>query len=104
MIHSRTSFFTPETLEQEFVRQPGYDALGLVLVKDARVADLAITIDRPLFTYTFTYAITDSRTSVVLDTGKVTAIDGNSAAGKIAKEMVVRLTVLRLSEGRKKAN
>jgi hypothetical protein len=104
VIHSRTSFFTPETLEREFIQQSGYTSLGLVLVKDSRVADLAITVDRPLFTYTFTYTITDSRTSVVLETGKVTAIDGNSAAGKIAKEMVARLTALRGGESTKKPN
>jgi len=95
IIHSRTSFFTPEALEREFVKQAGYNALGLILVKDARVADLAITIDRPLFTYTFTYAVTDAKTSVVLDAGKVTAIDGNTAAGKIAKELMTRLTAMR---------
>jgi hypothetical protein len=104
VIRSRTSFFTPETLEREFVRQSGYATLGLALVKDVRVADLTITVDRPLFTYTFTYAITDSRTSVVLDTGKVTAIDGNSAAGKMAKEMVRRLITLRQAEPSKKVN
>jgi len=104
IIHTRTAFFTPETLEREFLKQDGNKGLGLVLVNDPRVADLAITIDRPLFTYTFTYAITDARTSVVLDTGKVTAIDGNSAAGKIAKELIVRLTALRQGETTKKPN
>jgi len=104
IIHTRTAFFTPETLEREFLKQDGNKGLGLVLVNDPRVADLAITIDRPLFTYTFTYAITDARTSVVLDTGKVTAIDGNSAAGKIAKELIVRLTALRQGETTKQPN
>jgi hypothetical protein len=95
IVRSRTSFFTPETLEREFVAQAGYSALALMLVKDARVADLAITIDRPLFTYTFTYAVTDAKTSMLLDAGKVTAIDGNAAAGKIAKELMTRLTAMR---------
>ena len=104
VIQTRTAFFTPETLEREFVKQPGYGALGLVLVKDSRVADLKITIDRPLFTYTFTYAVTDARTSIVLDSGKVTAIDGNSAAGKITKELMSRLTALRQGTGAKKPN
>jgi hypothetical protein len=102
VIHSRTSFFTPETLERELVTQAGYSALGLILVKDARVADLAITIDRPLFTYTFTYAVTDAKTSVVLDAGKVTAIDGNTAAGKIAKELMTRLTSMRRGDNPEK--
>jgi hypothetical protein len=102
VIHTRTMFFTPETLEREFVKQDGYAALGLVLVKDARVADLAITVDRPLFTYTFTYAVTDAKTSIVLDSGKVTAADGNSAAGKITKELISRLLVLRQPDSAKK--
>jgi len=95
VIHTRTMFFTPEVLEREFVKQPGFNALGLVLVKDARVADLVITVDRPLFTYTFTYAVTDASTSIVLDSGKVTAVDGNAAAGKIMHELLTRLRKLR---------
>jgi len=94
-ISTRTMYFTPETLERELVRQREYEALGLLLVKDKRVADLLITVDRPLFTYTFTYAVTDAKTSVVVATGKVTAIDGNTAAGKIAKELVARWAALR---------
>jgi len=96
--------FSDGLLEREFVKQADYRTLGLALVKDPRVADLVITIDRPLFTYTFTYGITDSKTSVVLDTGKVTAIDGNSAAGKIAKQMIARLKALRQREDTKKPN
>lgn len=103
-VQTRTSFFTPETLEREFLKQAGYKDLGLVLVQDPRLADLTITIDRPLFTYTFTYSVTDARTSVLLDTGKVTAIDGNSAAGKIAKELIARLTTLRQGANPNKPN
>ena len=56
---------------------------------------MEITVDRPLCTYTFTYTLTDARTSIVLDAGKVTAIDGNIAAGKIAKDLAAHLTKLR---------
>jgi len=94
-VSSSTMYFTPETLERELAKQGGYEALSPLPVKDRRVADLLIAVDRPLFTYTFTYAVTDARTSVVADTGKVTAIDGNSAAGKIAKELVARWAKLR---------
>ena len=101
-ISTRTQYFTPETLERELVKQNGYDALGLLLVKDRRVADILITVDRPLFTYTFTYAVTDAKTSVVIDTGKITAVDGNSAAPKIAKDLVSRWVKLRQPTGEKK--
>ena len=89
-IATRSMYFTPEALEKALVGQKGFDGLGLAIVKDMRVADLLITIDRPLFTYTFTYSVTDSKTSRVLESGKVTAIDGNAAAGRIAKQLVTR--------------
>lgn len=52
------------------------------------VADVNIDIDRPLFTYTFTYKITDRATGIVLATGKVTAFDGNEAAPKLAEKII----------------
>ena len=94
-VSSRSMYFTPETLERELVKEKGYDGLGLLIVKDRRVADLLIVVDRPLFTYTFTYAVTDTKTSVVVDNGKVTAIDGNAAAAKIAKQLVARWAKVR---------
>jgi hypothetical protein len=97
-IATRSMYFTPETLEKELAKQKDFDGLRLMLVKDARVADLLISIDRPLFTYTFTYSVTDSKTSIVLDSGKVTAIDGGAAAGKIAKQLVEKWTKVRRVE------
>jgi hypothetical protein len=81
-------YFTPVSLEQELAKQKDFGNLGLVLVEEPRVADLLITIDRPLFTYDFTYSVVDRKTSIVLDAGKVTAISGSVAAGPIAKELV----------------
>jgi hypothetical protein len=52
------------------------------------VADIMVFIDRPLFTYTFTYRITDQRTGIILATGKVTAFDGNAAAPKLADRII----------------
>ena len=103
-ISTRTMYFTPARLESEFVQQKDFENLGLMLVKDPRVADLLITIDRPSFTYTFTYSVADSRTSLVLDSGKVTAIDGNSAAGKIAKQLVSNWAKIRRVAPASKAN
>ncbi len=65
--------------------------MELMIVKDARVADLRIDLDRPLFTYTFTFSVSNPETSLVLKNGKVTAFDGNFAAPKIAKEILKRL-------------
>jgi hypothetical protein len=45
-------------------------------------------VDRPLFTYDFTYSVSDSHTGIVVATGKVTAIDGPHAAQGIAEKLV----------------
>ncbi|MCA2963836.1 MAG: hypothetical protein INH40_07990 [Acidobacteriaceae bacterium] len=101
LIYSRTNFFTPDALAREWIKDSGFQSLGLALVKDERLADLEIKIDRPLFTYTFTYSITDKRTSRLLDSGKVTAIDGNAAAGKLAKAILKRLQDARAEPSKK---
>jgi hypothetical protein len=89
-ISSRSVYFTPESLENALASQNGFDSLGLSLVEDPGAADLLLSVDRPLFTYTFAFSVTDSRTSRVVDAGKVTAIDGGAAAAKIAKLLVER--------------
>jgi len=97
-VATRSMYFTPETLEKELVKQKGFENLGLMVVTDKRVADLLILVDRPLFTYTFTYSVTDSKTSILLDSGKVTAIDGGAAAGRIAKQLVTKWVQARKPE------
>jgi hypothetical protein len=103
-VATRTTYFTPETLERDLAKQKDFFSLGLLIVNDTRVADLLIAIDRPLFSYTFTYSVTDSKTSIVLDTGKVTAIDGTAAAGKIAKQLVAKWGKLRHTDSATKTN
>jgi hypothetical protein len=103
-ISTKTMYFTPARLERELAQQKDFSGLGLAVVKDPRVADLLISIDRPSFTYTFTYSVIDSRTSVVLESGKVTAIDGNVASGKIAKQLVGEWSKVRKAEAVSKSN
>lgn len=91
VITSKTAFFTPETLERTLTGDEDYKKLGLVIVKDRRVADLVIEIDRPLFTYVHTYTVFDQKTTIVLLTGKVTAFDGTTASGPMAKQIVKAL-------------
>ncbi|HVG27796.1 MAG TPA: trypsin-like peptidase domain-containing protein [Acidobacteriaceae bacterium] len=87
-IHSKTSFLTVDTVDRALAMQKGWDKLGLTIVQDPRVADLAIEIDRPLFTYVHTFVIVDKRTSIVLGSGKQTAFDGTIASGGLAKDIV----------------
>lgn len=90
-VTSGTSFFEPVQLQNALRKRVEMDEWRMAIVEgwDKRdLADLHVEIDRPLFTYTFTYQITDRRTGVIIATGKVTAFDGNAAAPKLAKRIV----------------
>jgi hypothetical protein len=102
VIATRTMYFTPDTLAKALANQKTFPALGMMVVTDQRLADLQVLIDRPLFTYTFTYSVTDAKTSLLLDSGKVTAVDGSAAAGKIAKQLVGKWEKVRKTEAEAK--
>ncbi len=89
-VSSMTMFLKPDQLEDELRKQPEFEAMGLAIVKDATKADLMIDLDRPVFTYIFTYSLSSADTRVVVASGKVIAFDGNLAAPMIAKELMKR--------------
>jgi hypothetical protein len=101
-ISSKTSFLTVDTVEHALTQQKEWDKLGLTIVADQRVADLLITVDRPLFTYYHTFVITDKRTSIILGSGRNTAFDGTIASGPMAKDIVKIFAAARFSEPSKK--
>ena len=90
-IHSNTDYFEAVLLQNALRKRSEVDAWQLAMVDgwDKRnVADLEIEIDRPLFTFTFTYKITNRANGILLATGKVTAFDGNAAAPMLAERIV----------------
>ena len=91
MIRSGTVYLRPELLEAELQKSPQFQSLGIAIVKDVMAADVRIDLNRPLFTFDFTYSVTHRQSSVVLMSGKVVAFDGRAAAPKIAKELIRRL-------------
>jgi hypothetical protein len=90
-VTSNTTFFSPFMLEKELLGNSEFRVLGLGIVNGFRGGDLLVNVDRPLFTYDFTYTVTNAQTGVVLATGKITAIDGPHAAQGIAKVIVREL-------------
>jgi hypothetical protein len=90
-VSSDTDFFEEVQLQNALRDRSEATAWQLAIVDgwDKRsIADIVIDIDRPLFTYTFTYKVTDRRTGIILATGKVTAFDGNAAAPKLAEKII----------------
>ncbi|HEX5709379.1 MAG TPA: hypothetical protein VFX96_18905 [Pyrinomonadaceae bacterium] len=104
-IYSGTSFFEPVQLQNALQKRDEMETWRMAIVdgwNKRDVADLHIEVDRPLFTYTFTYRITDRRTGIILATGKVTAFDGNAAAPKLAKRIVEEIKRARGEETKEK--
>ena len=92
-INSDTSFFEEAQLQNALRKRTEFKDWQLTLIdgwdnSHTKTADLWIEVDRPLFTYTFTYQILHRRTGMVLATGKVTAFDGNIAAPKLAARII----------------
>ena len=97
-VGSGTSFFEPVQLQNALRKREEFEAWEMAIVdgRDKRnFADVIIEIDRPLFTYTFTYKITNRSNGIVLATGKVTAFDGNDAAPKLAQRIMNDMKVAR---------
>jgi hypothetical protein len=94
-ISSMTVFLKPDQLANELRKRPEFEEMELAIVKDPTKADLVINLDRPLFTYTFTFSVSSADTRVVVTSGKVIAFDGNFAAPKIAKELLNRFRAAR---------
>jgi hypothetical protein len=103
-VNSHTDFFEEVQLQNALRKRPEFETWQMAIVDGWRkqeVADIVIDIDRPLFTYTFTYQITNRSNGVVLATGKVTAWDGNDASPKLAQRIIEELKVAR-GESKKK--
>ena len=91
LISSDSSFFEEVQLQNALRKRTEFDTWQMAIVDGwgkRDVADIIIEIDRPLFTYTFTYQITSRSNGIVLATGKVTAFDGNAAAPKLAERIM----------------
>ncbi|MFL6228672.1 MAG: hypothetical protein ACJ741_07820 [Pyrinomonadaceae bacterium] len=90
-VESNTSYFEPVQLQNELRKREEFDQWGMAMVDgwgNRAVADVVIEVDRPLFTYTFTYKLTARDTGILLATGKLTAFDGNAAAPTLAGRII----------------
>lgn len=97
-VDSDTSFFEPIQLQNALRKRQEFDNWQMAIIdawEKRNVADVIIDIDRPLFTYTFTYKITSRGNGIVLATGKVTAFDGNDAAPKLAQRIMEEMKIAR---------
>jgi hypothetical protein len=97
-IWSDTSFFDDIQLQNELRKRDEFENWQMAIIDGGNsynVADIVVRIDRPLFTYDFTYQITSRANNIVLATGKVVAFDGNVAAPKLAARIIEEIKIAR---------
>lgn len=94
-VRSMTVYLEAEHLETELRKRPEFKELELAIVKDERVADLMIEINRAEFSFNYAFTATNPQTSIVVASGKVTAWNGDFAAPRIAKQFLKSLQTAR---------
>ncbi len=83
-VHSRTVLVKSEVIKSELQKRTDFQQAGLLLTKDPMAADLTMEVRRANFTTEYPYVVIDSKTKLVVASGKVNSLFG-TAAGKIAK-------------------
>jgi uncharacterized caspase-like protein len=94
-VRSKTIYLRPKLLEDELLKQPDFQALGLKIVGDVKEADLVVEVTLPFLTWMWTYVVTHQASDTQLANGKIREITAGFASPKLAKEISARLQTLR---------
>jgi hypothetical protein len=90
-VSSNTEYLEEVQLQNALRKRPEFEGWEMAIIdswEKRSIADILVDVDRPLFTFTFTYKITDRSTGILLSSGKLTAFDGNAAAPLLAERIV----------------
>jgi len=94
-IRSKTIYLRPKLLEDELLKQPDFQGLGLKIVGDPKAADLVVDVTLPFLSWTWTYVVTHQAANTQLANGKIREITAGPASIKLAKDIIARLQALR---------
>jgi hypothetical protein len=94
-VRSNTIFLKPKLLEDELLKQPEFQALGLKIVTDVKDADLVVDVTLPFLSWMWTYVVTHQASKTQLANGKLREITAGLASPKLAKDMAARMQTLR---------
>jgi hypothetical protein len=83
-----------DVIEDKLKKRREFEALGLVIIRDANAADLIIHVAHDLFTM-YTYTVIDPHSQIVVASGKLSSL-GGTVAGKVAKRFMKQMVEARV--------
>jgi hypothetical protein len=90
-VHSKTIYLRRERLQDDIHKTSMFPQLGLRFADYGQTADVAITVDRPVMTFDWTYTIFYQPKSLTLASGMVEGTDEFDAGPKLAAAIVEQL-------------
>ncbi len=90
-VHSKTIYLRRERLQDDIQKTAMFPQLGLRFADYGQTADIAITVDRPVMTFDWTYTLVYQPRSLTLASGVVEAADEFDAGPKLAAAIVEQL-------------
>ncbi len=94
-VRSNTFWLKPKLLEDELLKQPEFQALGLKITSDVKEADLVVDVTLPFLTWTWTYVVTHQASKTQLAKGNIRELTAGLASPKLAKDLAARLQASR---------
>jgi hypothetical protein len=81
-------------VEDKLNKRKEFQALGLVITRDAHAADLVLQVKHDLFTM-YTYTVVDPHSQILVASGKLSSL-GGTVAGKVAKRFMKQMVAARV--------
>jgi len=81
-------------VEDKLNKRKEFQALGLVITRDAGAADLVLQVKHDLFTM-YTYTVVDPHSQILVASGKLSSL-GGTVAGKVAKRFMKQMVAARV--------
>jgi len=90
-VHSKTIYLRRERLQDDIHKTAMFPQLGMHFADYGQTADVAITVDRPVMTFDWTYTLVYQPRSLTLASGSVEGTDEFDAGPKLAAVIVEQL-------------
>ena len=97
--HSGTVYMQEEDLRSALQERSEFSYWKIEFTPRASEAEVILEVNRPVFTFDWTYKLAERRTGAVLLSGKITSWDGKSAASKLAASIADRVRLVRPALG-----